>query len=76
MQLNKRLSKLEDNTRSPASIGPVIRHFICPDQGDTGKSIARFPRVSTDAITRAEDESREQFEARAEQLWKTAATLR
>ena len=69
MQLNKRLSKLESNTRSPNSIGPIIRHFISPNQGDTGKSIAHFPGMSTDAIARAEGESREQFEARAEQIW-------
>ncbi len=63
-------------TRVTSGWKSTIRHFICPDQGDTGKSIARFPGVSTDAITRAEGESREQFDARAEKLWKKAATLR
>jgi hypothetical protein len=57
MQLDRRLSKLEASEIRPHTLGPIIRHFVSPIRGDTGKSFARFPGVSVEEMTRAEGEA-------------------
>lgn len=72
MQIKNRISRLEGHHAGAEEIGPVVVHFVSPVEGeDYGKGYATFLGTGIPQIWRDEGETREEFEARADQIWST-----
>ncbi len=70
MQFRNRLARLERHQVGADKIGPIIVHFVSPDESeDYGKGFATFPGTRIPQISREDGESREEFSARAERIW-------
>ncbi|UWR32228.1 hypothetical protein K3759_09630 [Sulfitobacter sp. W027] len=72
MGIKNRIARLEGHHPGAEEIGPVVVHFVSPVEGEGyGMGYATFLGTGIPQIWRDEGETREEFEARADQIWST-----